>query len=79
MMEKPLITIRVRKTESIKDRLSRVSAGLDALKPGEIGQVVSDDEAMLDVAPKMIQSIGKAKFVRVWEEGGRYHTLVEKV
>jgi len=77
--QRPLITIRVRKAEKVQDRLDRVSAGLDALKTGEYGQIVSDDEIMLRAAPKMISSLGKAKFIKTWKEDDRYHTLVEKI
>ena len=60
------------------EKLKKVSAELDNVKVGELVEIVADDERMLKLAPMMVKSIGKAKFVKSWAaEDGFYHTLVE--
>ena len=72
------ITIDVRKMH-VADRPKKVSRELDQIKSGERAEIVSDDERMLKLAPKMMKSIGKAEVVRSWKgSDGFYYTLVEK-
>ncbi|RLA97360.1 MAG: hypothetical protein DRG37_08230 [Deltaproteobacteria bacterium] len=61
------------------ERLKKVSAELDNVNVGELVEIVADDERMLKLAPMMVKSIGKAKFVKSWAaEDGFYHTLVRR-
>ena len=77
--KEPNIKINVRRSEQVKERLDRVSRSLDAIGKGEYAEIISDDEKMLNLAPRMISSIGKAKFIRTWcGDDGYFHTLVEK-
>ncbi len=78
-MEKPKITIDVRNMPDIADRSKKVSKELDKIESGEYAEIIADDERMLKLAPQMINSIGKAKFIKSWkEDDGYFHTLVEK-
>ncbi len=78
-MEKPKITIDVRNMPDIADRSKKVSKELDKIETGEYAEIIADDERMLKLAPQMINSIGKAKFIKSWkEDDGYFHTLVEK-
>ncbi len=61
------------------ERLKKVSAELDSVEVGELAEIVADDERMLKLAPMMVKSIGKAKFVKSWaDKDGFYHTLVRR-
>jgi len=63
----------------VADRPKRVSGELDKIESGEYAEIIADDEKMLKLAPKMIESIGKADFVRTWKgDDGFYHTLIKK-
>lgn len=78
-MEEPRIMIDVRNMPKVADRPKRVSRELDKIESGEYAKIIADDEKMLKLAPKMIESIGKADFVRTWkEDDGFYHTLIKK-
>ena len=78
-MEKAKIIIDVRNMPNVADRPKKVSKELDKIDSGEYAEIVADDERMLQLAPKMIESIGKADFVKSWEgEDGFYHTLIMK-
>jgi len=78
-MEEPRIMIDVRNMPKVADRPKRVSRELDNIESGEYAEIIADDEKMLKLAPKMIESIGKADFVRTWkEDDGFYHTLIKK-
>jgi len=77
-MEEVKMKIDVRNM-SPADRLKKVSAELDKIESGEYAEIVADDERMLEFAPKLIASIGKAEFVKSWKgEDGFYYTLVRK-
>ncbi len=78
-MEEPRIMIDVRNMPKVADRPKRVSRELDKIESGEYAEIIADDEKMLKLAPKMIESIGKADFVRTWKgDDGFYHTLIKK-
>ena len=78
-MEEPRIMIDVRNMPKVADRPKRVSRELDNIESGEYAEIIADDEKMLKLAPKMIESIGKADFVRTWKgDDGFYHTLIKK-
>jgi len=78
-MEEPRIMIDVRNMPKVADRPKKVSRELDKIESGEYAEIISDDEKMLKLAPKMIESIGKADFVRTWKgDDGFYHTLIKK-
>jgi len=78
-MKEPSIRIDIRGMERVADRPKKVSQGLDGIEEGDYAEIVADDERMLDLAPKIIKSIGKAKFIKSWRGGdGYFHTLVEK-
>jgi uncharacterized protein (DUF2249 family) len=78
-MEEPRIMIDVRNMPKVADRPKRVSGELDKIESGEYAEIIADDEKMLKLAPKMIESIGKADFVRTWKgDDGFYHTLIKK-
>ena len=63
----------------VADRPKRVSGELDKIESGEYAEIIADDEKMLKLAPKMIESIGKADFVRTRKgDDGFYHTLIKK-
>jgi len=71
--------IDVRNMPKVADRPKRVSRELDKNESGEYAEIIADDEKMLKLAPKMIESIGKADFVRTWKgDDGFYHTLIKK-
>lgn len=75
----PKTRIDVKKSEQVKQRLDKVSRALDNVGKGEYAEIISDDERMLHLAPRMIRSIGKARFVRTWlGDDDYYHTLVKK-
>jgi len=64
---------------NVADRRKKVSAELDKLKSKEYGEIVSDDEKMLKLAPNMIKSIGKADFIKSWKGADDfYHTIIKK-
>lgn len=71
--------IDVRRMEKIPERLKKVSRELDDIEQGDYAQIVSDDERMLDRAPQMIKSIGKAKFIKSWQADDYFYTSVEKL
>jgi len=78
-MEETKIIIDVRNMPKVADRPKKVSAELDKIKTGEYAEIIADDERMLKLAPKMIESIGGAKFIKSWKgDDGYFHTLVEK-
>ncbi len=78
-MEEPKIKIDVRNMPNVADRPKKVSEELDKIESREYAEVISDDERMLELAPKMVAAIGKAEFIRSWKgEDGFYHTLIRK-
>ena len=78
-MEEAKITIDVRNMPNVADRPKKVSEELDTINSGEYAKIIADDEKMLQLAPKMIESIGKADFIRSWEgDNGFYYTLIKK-
>ena len=78
-MEDAKITIDVRNMPNVSDRPKKVSKELDKIGSGEYAEIVADDERMLKLAPKMIESIEKAEFVRSWKgDDNFYHTLIKK-
>jgi len=78
-MENVKITIDVRNMPDVVDRPKKVSAELDKIESGEFAEIVSDDERMLQLADKMIKSIGKGELIKSWRgEDGFYHVLVKK-
>ena len=78
-MEEAKITIDVRNMPNIADRPKKVSAELENIESGDYAEILADDERMLQLAPKMIESIGKAEFVKSWKgDEGFYHTLIRK-
>ena len=78
-MEEAKITIDVRNMSNVSDRPKKVSSDLDTINSGEYAEILADDERMLQLAPKMIESIGKADFIRSWKgDDGFYHTLIKK-
>jgi len=78
-MKEPTIKIDIRSMEKVSERPKKVSRELDRLEKGDYAEIVADDERMVDLAPKMIKSIGKAKFIKSWKgDDGYFHTLVEK-
>lgn len=78
-MTEPKIKIDVRNMPSTTDRLKKVSKELDKIEPGEYAEIVADDERMLQLAPKIIASIGKAEFIRSWKgEDGFYYSTIRK-
>jgi len=71
--------IDVRNMPKVADRPKRVSRELDNIESGEYAEIIADDERMLKLAPKMIESIEKADFVRSWKgDDGFYYTLIKK-
>lgn len=77
-MEKPKI-IDVRNMPNVADRPKKVSRELDEIESGEYAEIIADDKRMLQLAPKMMESIGKADFVKSWEgEDGFFHSLIKK-
>ena len=78
-MKEPSTIIDVRGMEKVSDRPKKVSRELGSIKEGDCADIVADDERMLELAPKMIKSIGKARFIKSWKgDDGYFHTLVEK-
>lgn len=78
-MENPKIIINVRNIPNVAERLKKVSAGIDKVESEEYAEIISDDERMLQLTPKMIQAIGKVEFIRSWKRNdGFYHTLIKK-
>ena len=78
-MEEPKIRIDVRNMQKVADRPKKVSRELDKIESGEYAELIADDERMLKLAPKVIESIVKADFIRSWEgDDGFYHTLIKK-
>ena len=78
-MEETKITIDVRNMSDVSQRPKKVSKELDKIESGEYAEIVSDDERMLQLAPQMIKSIGKADFVKSWKgDNGFYHSLIKK-
>lgn len=79
-MEEPKITIDVRNMADVSERPKKVSRELNEIESGEYAEIVADDEKMLQLAPQMVASIGKAEFIRSWkgEEDGFYHSLIRK-
>jgi len=63
-MEEAKIKIDVRNMPNVADRPKKVSGDLDKIESGEYAEIIADDERMLKLAPKMIESIGKAEFIR---------------
>ncbi len=64
---------------NVADRPKKVASGLENIESGDYAEIISDDERMLKLAPKMIDRIGKADLVRSWKgDGGFYHVLVRK-
>jgi len=78
-MKEPSIKIDVRGMEKVSERPRKVSTELDKIEKGDYAEIVADDERMLDLAPKMMKSISKAKFIKSWKgDDGYFYTLVEK-
>lgn len=78
-MKESSIKIDVRGMEKASERPKKVSRELNGIEKGDYAEIVADDERMLDLAPKMIKSIGKAEFIKSWKgDDGYFHTLVEK-
>ncbi|HHE45822.1 MAG TPA: hypothetical protein ENL05_00510 [Candidatus Moranbacteria bacterium] len=78
-MEEPKITIDVRNMADVSQRPKKVSIELDKIESGEYAEIVADDERMLQLAPQMIKSIGKADFVKSWKgDDGFYYSLIKK-
>ena len=64
---------------NVADRPRKVSTELDNIEPGDYAEIVADDERMLQLAPKMIEGIGKADFIKSWKgNDGFYHSLIKK-
>jgi len=76
-VKEPSIIIDVRGMEKVSDRPKKVSRELGSIEKGDYADIVADDERMLGLAPKMIKSLGKARFIKSCE-GGYFHTLVEE-
>lgn len=78
-MKEPSIKIDVRGIEKPSERIKKVSGGLDKIERGDYAEILADDERMLKLSPKIIKSIGKSKFIKVWKgDDGYFHTLTEK-
>ena len=78
-MQETKIVIDVRNMLNVADRPKKVSRELDNIKSGELAEIIADDEKMLQLAPKMIENIGKAEFIKSWKgDDGFYHTLIKK-
>ncbi len=78
-MKERSIKVDIRRIEKPAQRIKKVSGKLDKIEEGGYAEIVADDERMLDLAPKIINSIGKAKFIKSWKgDDGYLHTLVEK-
>ncbi len=78
-MGEPNIIIDVRNMPDVSERPKKVSESLDKINSGEYAEIISDDERMLQLAPKMIEGIGKADFVKSWKgDDGYYHSLIRK-
>ena len=78
-MEEPRIRIDVRNMTKVADRPKKVSRELNKIQSEEYAEIIADDERMLKLAPKVIESIGKADFIRSWKgDDESYHTLVKK-
>jgi uncharacterized protein (DUF2249 family) len=78
-MKEPGTIIDVRGMEKVLDRPKKVFHELDSIKKGDYADIIADDERMLELAPGMIKSIGKARFIKSWKgDDGYFHTLVEK-
>ena len=78
-MKERSMKIDIRGIEKRAQRVKKVSGELDKIEGGDYADIVADDERMLGLAPKIINSIGKAKFIKSWEgDDGYFHTLVEK-
>lgn len=79
-MKEPSIVIDVRGMDKVSERPKKVSRDLDRIEKGDYAEIVADDERMLDLAPKIIKAVGKAKFVKSWKGDDDYfHTLAEKI
>ncbi len=79
-MNNPKIIIDVRGMPDMAKRPKKVSKELDTIKSGDNAEIIADDEKMLELAPKMIKSIGKANLLKTWKgEDGFYHSLVQKL
>ncbi|MFW6126567.1 MAG: sulfurtransferase TusA family protein [Chloroflexota bacterium] len=78
-MQEATITIDVRNMPHVADRPKKVSEALEQIEPGQYAEIVADDERMLELAPKIVEQIGNARFVKSWRgEDGFYRTLIEK-
>ena len=61
------------------ERPKRVKQGLKGIPVGEEVKIISDDERMLQLAPKMVASIGGADFIKVYKgDDGLFYTIVKK-
>jgi len=61
------------------ERPKKVKQGLEGIPAGEQVKIVSDDERMLQLAPRMIASIGGADFVKVYKgDDNLFYTIVKK-
>ncbi len=75
-MEEHLIDVR---GMPASERPKKVKQGLAGIPAGEQVKIVSDDERMQKLAPKMIASIGGADFVKVYEgDDDLFYTIVKK-
>ena len=78
-MQETKVIIDVRNMLNVADRPKKVSRELDNIKSGELAEIIADDEKMLQLAPKMIENIGKAELIKSWKgDDGFYHTLIRK-
>jgi len=75
-MEERLIDVR---GIPASERPKRVKQGLKGIPAGEQVKIISDDERMLRLAPKMVASIGGADFVKVYKgDDNLFYTIVKK-
>ena len=78
-MEKTKMVVDIRNVPNIADRPEKVSREFDKLYTGQHLEIVTDDERMLHMAPIMVASMTRAKFINSWKgDDGFYHTLIVK-
>ncbi len=59
-------------------RPKRVKQGLKGIPAGEQVKIISDDERMQKLAPKMVASIGDTDFISVYKgDDGLFYTIVK--
>ena len=62
-----------------KERQKIVMEESKKLETGEIIEVISDDERMPKLAPKMAEAMGNIEFINVKKENGLYHGYFKKI